>query len=163
MLLSHCFSNRQTETSQLTLCVSSSNLVSSPAAGGAPEGPPAPGLPAAESGSAGPAAAEAVGSGEELAGAGVSAPEAGSAAAQPQAALLPQTVASGMQERRRVEGRPGGKRAELFEVIIFKAANRDHPLTLSRQKDKSSFHASMLLIASCFTRIIELKNCSITI
>lgn len=86
----------------------------SPDAGGAPEGTPAPGLPAAESGSAGSAAAEAVGPGEKPAGAGVPAPEAGSAAAQSQAALLPQTVAAGMQEGHRVEGRLGGTRGGAF-------------------------------------------------
>lgn len=88
-------------------------------AGGAPEGPPAAGLPAAESGSAGSPAAEAVGPGEEPAGAGVSAPEAGSAAAQPQAALLPQTVAAGMQEGHRVEGRLGGTRGGAFVFVLF--------------------------------------------
>lgn len=87
-------------------------------AGGAPEGPLAPGLRAAESGSAGLAAAGAVGPGEEPAGAGVSAPKAGSAAAQPQAALLPQTVAAGMQEGHRVEGRLGGTRGGAF--VFFK-------------------------------------------
>lgn len=78
------------------------------AAGGAPEGPAPPGLPAAEFGAAGSAAAEAVGPGEDTAGAGVPAPETGPVTAQPQAALLPQTVEVGLQEGHRVEGRPGG-------------------------------------------------------
>lgn len=78
------------------------------AAGGAPEGPAPSRLPAAEFGPAGSAAAEAVGPGEDPAGAGVPAPETGPVTAQPQAALLPQTVEAGLQEGHRVEGRPGG-------------------------------------------------------
>lgn len=78
------------------------------AAGGAPEGSAAKGFPGAELGPPGSAAAEAVESGEDSAGAGVTASEAGLVAAQPQAALLPQTVEAGLQEGHRVEGYSGG-------------------------------------------------------
>lgn len=49
-----------------------------------------------------------MGSGEDSAGAGVAAPETDLVAPQPQTALLPQTVAAGLQEGHRVEGHPGG-------------------------------------------------------
>lgn len=78
------------------------------AAGGAPEGSATAGFPAAELGPPGSAAAEAVESGEDSAGAGVPAPETDLVAAQPQTALLPQTVEAGLQEGHRVEGHPGG-------------------------------------------------------
>lgn len=78
------------------------------AAGGAPEGSATAGLPGAELGPPGSAAAEAVEPGEDPAGAGVTAPEADLVAAQPQTALLPQTVEAGLQEGHRVEGHPGG-------------------------------------------------------
>lgn len=84
------------------------SLPLSPAAGGAPEGPDAEGLPAAESESADTAATEVLEPREEPDVAGVPAAQADPAAAQPQAALLPQTVASGTQAGHRGQRCPGG-------------------------------------------------------
>lgn len=73
------------------------------ASGGAPESSPPAGLPAAEFGPPGAAAAEVLEPGEDSACAGVSAPQTGPGAAQPEAALLPQTVEARRQEGHRLE------------------------------------------------------------
>lgn len=88
---------------------------------GAPEGLTATGLPAAESGPPGSAPAEAVEPGKDSAGPGVPAPQTGSGTAQPQTPLLPQTVASGLQEGRRVEGRLRGAKVCLCcNMFLYK-------------------------------------------
>lgn len=96
---------------QLNLSSKRSKCLSLSAAGRAPEGSAPSGLPAAKFGPAGSASAEAVEPGEDSAGPGVSAPQAGLVTAQPQTALLPQTVEAGLQEGRRVERCLGGMRA----------------------------------------------------
>lgn len=80
------------------------------APGRAPEGSAPSGLPVAESGPPGSASAEVMEPGEDSAGPGVSAPQTGPATAQPQTALLPQTVEAGLQEGHRVERHLGGRR-----------------------------------------------------
>ena len=89
----------------------------SPAAGRAPDGPDAAGLPAAESESADAAATEVLEPREEPDGAGVPSTQADPAAAEPQAALLPQTVASGTQAGHGGQGCPGG--TGLVETFSF--------------------------------------------
>lgn len=79
------------------------------APGGASESSAPSGLPAAEFGSPGSAAAEAMEPGEDPAGARVSAPQTGLVTAQPQATLLPQTVEARLQGHR-VERHLGGMR-----------------------------------------------------
>jgi len=76
----------------------------------APEGSAPSRLPAAEFGPPGSASAEVVVPGEESAGPGVPAPQTGPVTAQPQTALLPQTVEAGLQEGHRVERHLGGMR-----------------------------------------------------
>ena len=80
------------------------------APGGAPEGSAPSGLPAAEFGSPGSAAAEVMEPGEDSSVPGVSAPQTGSATSQPQTTLLPQTVAAGLQEGHGMERHLGGMR-----------------------------------------------------
>lgn len=87
------------------------------APGGASESHAPTRLPAAESGSPGAASEEVVVPGEDSAGPGVAAPQTGPFTAQPQTALLPQTVEAWLQERHRVEGRPGGTREWKLQSV----------------------------------------------
>lgn len=60
--------------------------------------------------------------GEDSAGPGVSAPQTGPVTAQPQTALLPQTVEAGLQEGHGVERHLGGMRGRegnAFLLTVF--------------------------------------------
>lgn len=121
---------RQTDIQNIqSLCLRSSPLALSQtvsrlsAAWRAPEGSAPSGLPAAEFGSPGSPSAEAVEPGEDSAGPGVAAPQTGPVTAQPQAALLPQTVEAGLQEGHGVErcvgGMSGRKGNSLPSLLLF--------------------------------------------